>query len=235
MNPIASKRLQLTLQSRAADAAPVETTLTQGVIAGWTSRDSAAMEQHIAELEEMGVARPPRTPIFYRVSVSRFTTDPVIEVPGEDSSGEAEFVLLRLNGQTCVGLGSDHTDRKAEAYNVTVSKQMCDKPLAPVVWPLSEVTDHWDQLVLRSFVEIDGRRTLYQEGPVSGMLPPEDLLQRFEAEGGQFSDGTAMLCGTLPAIGGLRIADAFSMELEDPVLGRRIEHRYSIVPLANEG
>ena len=34
------------------------------VIAGWTGRDAAALEKHIAELEELGVRRPASTPIF---------------------------------------------------------------------------------------------------------------------------------------------------------------------------
>ena len=37
----------------------------------------------------------------------------------------------RLAGPHLCRLGSDHTDRKVEAYSVTVSKQMCDKPMAP--------------------------------------------------------------------------------------------------------
>ena len=40
-------------------------------------------------------------------------------------------MLIGWQGRIFVGLGSDHTDRKVEAYSVTVSKQMCDKPMAP--------------------------------------------------------------------------------------------------------
>ena len=40
-------------------------------------------------------------------------------------------MLIGWQGRTFVGLGSDHTDRKVESYSVTVSKQMCDKPIAP--------------------------------------------------------------------------------------------------------
>ncbi|MGA7957823.1 MAG: DUF2848 family protein, partial [Xanthobacteraceae bacterium] len=65
------------------------------VIAGWTGRDKAALEKHIAELEAIGVKRPSSVPIFYRASAARLTTDDSIEVLGDASSGEAEFVLLR--------------------------------------------------------------------------------------------------------------------------------------------
>ena len=43
-------------------------------------------------------------------------------------------MLLQHAGRLWVGTGSDHTDREVEKYGVTVSKQMCDKPVAPVFW-----------------------------------------------------------------------------------------------------
>ena len=66
------------------------------VVAGWTGRDKAAMEAHIVELEELGVPRPKTTPIFYRVAASLLTTADAIQVPGGDSSGEVETVILSL-------------------------------------------------------------------------------------------------------------------------------------------
>ena len=41
------------------------------VIAGWTGRDTVAMEKHIRELEELGIKRPAYTPVFYRVAADR--------------------------------------------------------------------------------------------------------------------------------------------------------------------
>jgi hypothetical protein len=37
-----------------------------------------------------------------------------------------------------------------------------------------------------------------------------------------------MYCGTFGAIGGIRPATRFEMELEDPVLGRTLKHAYDI-------
>ena len=104
--------------------------IRQLVIAGWTGRDVAALEKHIRELEAIGVKRPKTTPIFYRVSASLLTTDDAIEVLGENSSGEIECVAYSFDDCTFVGLGSDHTDRKAEAVGVSLSKQMCAKPVS---------------------------------------------------------------------------------------------------------
>jgi hypothetical protein len=204
--------------------------IRSAVIAGWTGRDPVARDKHIAELEELGVPRPAATPIFYRVAASRLTLAPSIEVSGVESSGEVEFVLIRSGDRILVGVGSDHTDRKVETYNITVSKQMCDKPIAPELWDLAEVEPHWDQLVLRSWATIDGERPLYQEGALTGMLPPRELITRgFGAEG--LPDGCVLFGGTFAAKGGIRPASRFDYEIEDPVLGRRIAAGYDVIPL----
>jgi hypothetical protein len=204
--------------------------IRRAVIAGWTGRDPIALEKHIRELEALGVARPSSTPIFYFVSTSRLITASVIEVSGNRSSGEVEFVLVQSGGRLYVGVGSDHTDRAVEAYSVTVSKQMCDKPLAAELWDFADVEGHWDKLVLRSWVFVDERRILYQEGSVSDMRAPADLIERF-AGTRELPDGTVMFCGTLAAKGGIRPAQRFEFEIEDPVRGRRIRHGYDVVSL----
>ncbi|MGJ4886351.1 MULTISPECIES: DUF2848 domain-containing protein [unclassified Bradyrhizobium] len=209
-------------------------TLSRLVIAGWTGRDPVARDKHIAELEELGIARPATTPIYYEVAASRLTTSGSIEVSGGDSSGEVEFVLVQAGGRLFVGVGSDHTDRKVETYNITVSKQMCDKPVAPELWLVDDVAAHWDQLMLRAYATISGERVLYQEGALSGMLAPFDLIARRYGEAG-LPEGTAMFGGTFAARGGIRPADRFEFELVDPVLNRAIRHGYAIEQLAIAG
>jgi len=204
------------------------------VIAGWAGRDREAMEHHIAELEALGIARPKATPTFYRVSPTRLTDTTAIQATGDSSSGEAEIVIFACNGRHYVGLGSDHTDRKVEAYGVTVSKQMCDKPIANKVWPLEEVMDHWDALILRSHIEEQGQRVLYQDGSVSGLLNPIDLIKRYCGQD-RLPDGTAMFCGTMPAIGGVRPNASFAAEVRDPVLGRSIALNYAVASLEDVG
>ena len=204
------------------------------VIAGWTGRDAAAVEEHIAELERLGVARPKTTPIFYRVAAALLTTADAIEVAGNDSSGEVEPVVLNLAGRLWIGVGSDHTDRKIETIGVTLAKQLCAKPVGPVLWPLDEVAPHWDRLVLRSHAIVGGGRRRYQEGPVARLRPPEELMRRFGGAAA-LAPGTAMFCGTLAVEGGIAPAERFEIELEDPVLGRKIAHAYAITPLPVEG
>lgn len=197
------------------------------VIAGWTGRDEVALRRHIKELEEIGVKPPKTTPIFYRVAASLFTHADAIQVSGPDTSGEVEFVLIAAPGGLRVAVGSDHTDRKAETIGVSLSKQLCAKPVSAESWRYDEVKPHWESLVLRAWA--DG--ALYQEGPVTAMRSPEDLMQRY----GGLRPGMAMFCGTLAAKGGIRPAKQFSMELEDPVLGRKLRHAYAIEALPVEG
>lgn len=176
---------------------PLTLAIDQMVIAGWTGRDPVARDKHIAELQEMGIAPPASTPIYYRASARRLTQEDGIECCGGDSSGEVEFVLIGWQGRIFVGCGSDHTDRKVEAYNVTVSKQMCDKPVASTLWELEDVIGHWDRMILRSYATIKGERVLYQEGTLDAMLPVADLIAR-GFEGGKFPD--AAPCSAAPLL-----------------------------------
>jgi hypothetical protein len=225
--------LNLTLESRNGRT-PVAFTVANLVIAGWAGRNKEAMEHHIRELEALGVARPAATPTYYRVAAARLSTTDLVEDAGGAGSGEVEALLIAKDGKLHVGVGSDHTDRKVETYGVTVSKQVCDKPVAATVWPFEEVADHWDDLILRSYAVIDGARVLYQEGAISGLLAPQELISGWAA-GGTLPDGTAMFGGTMPAIGGVRPAARFEGELEDPVLGRKISFGYDVKTLPIAG
>ena len=75
-------------------------TIREAILAGWTGRDRAALEKHIEEMAAVGVRRPPSVPVFYRCSASRVTTADEIQVVGEDSSGEVEFVLIQAGGES---------------------------------------------------------------------------------------------------------------------------------------
>ena len=54
---------------------------------------------------------------------------------------------------------------------------------------------------------------------------PRDLLARYFGDR-PVSEGFAMSCGTLSAIGGIRPASEFRMALHDPLLNRTLEHHY---------
>jgi hypothetical protein len=169
--------------------------------------------------------------MFYRIAAARVTTSSRVEVRGERTTGEAEFVLLKEEGRLWVGLGSDHTDRNIEVQDAALAKQACEKPVCAEFWSFDEIEDHWDALRLRSFVrDSEGARTIYQEGSVAAMLHPRELLARWDALGAP-GEGALLFCGTLPTIGAIRPAALFEFELEDPVLGRRLSHQYEVLSL----
>ncbi len=198
------------------------------VVAGWTGRDAAAIEHHIEELFAIGVPRPLSVPLFYRIAVSQITQTERLQVLGPNTSGEVEPVLVSLADGLWVGLGSDHTDRKAETMGVALSKQLCGKVLADSLWRFDDVAPHWDRLMLRSWGIFDSQRLLYQEGAVAAIRPPADLLRRYLGGEGALPAASVMFCGTLGAKGGVRPASRFEMELEDPVLGRKLSCGYDV-------
>ena len=198
------------------------------VIAGWTGRNVEALEKHIVELEELGVPRPSSVPCFYRVGAEMFTNGETLQFLGDTSSGEVEFVLIGTDEGMLIGVGSDHTDREVETYSVPVSKQMCLKPVSKTVWRYADVADHFDDLLLRAWATEDGEKKLYQDGGVIAMRPPEELIGLYMPGKTELPTGTAMYCGTLAAIGGIRPAARFDVEIEDPKLGRKISYGYDV-------
>lgn len=196
------------------------------VVAGWTARDEAAVRHHIDELAALGVPPPSSFPLYYRVSASLPTFASSIDVVGEQTSGEAEPVLVHAGGERWLGLGSDHTDRALESHSVALSKQACAKPLCAALWRHADVADHLDALELRSWIDEGSGWTAYQDGTLGSIRPLDELVAG--AGDALRGDGALMLCGTLPALGGVRPAQAFRMTLHDPVLGRTLEHEYRI-------
>ncbi|MFL9872811.1 DUF2848 domain-containing protein [Paraburkholderia megapolitana] len=212
--------------SRSGTSAPSTVDLNRLTIAGWAGRDQTAIEHHIAELAALGVKRPSTTPLFYRLGAGLLTQAEQIDVVGTKSSGEAECVLIHSADGLLVTIGSDHTDREVEAYGVTVSKQICPKPVARDAWRFDDVVGHWDQLQLRAHAVLNGERRLYQQGSVASLLAAADLLERAPVPA-----GAAMFCGTLAVIGGIvgmGDGDALELELHDPVLNRTLRHAYRV-------
>jgi hypothetical protein len=103
---------------------------------------------------------------------------------------------------------------------------MCPKPLGRDLWTFDDVADHWDDLVLRSWVTRDDARELYQEGPVDKILAPPDLMERYLGRRGALPVGTAMYCGTLTALGTICGGERFEIELHDPKRNRKLRHTY---------
>jgi len=205
--------------------------ITDLVIAGWTSRDVDALNHHIEELKAIGVQPPSKVPLYYRVAADRLTQAETVQVVGDDSSGEAEPVLVGTPDRLWVTVGADHTDRRLESFGVAHSKQVCPKVVGRTAWRFEDVEPHWDQLILRSFIEEGGKKVPYQEGLLAKIRTPRDLIAGWRNGDKRLPAGVAMFCGTLPAIGAIRSSSRFDMEIEDPVLGRKLSHTYRVQAL----
>jgi hypothetical protein len=110
-----------------------------------------------------------------------------------------------------------------------------------VIWPLEEVVDHWDYLVIESHVVIDGKTELYQHADGARFWPPdqifEGLARKVKDAGGSVAalGDFVALAGTVVAEGGLqRFAQEWEFSLDDPKLGRSIRHRYTTPVLKDE-
>jgi len=203
-------------------------TATEMVVAGWAGRNREAIEHHIDELAAIGVPRPSRVPLFYRVAAQTLSQADWIEAVGENTSGEVEPLLFVHADELFISVTSDHTDRQLETHSVALSKQACAKPVGRQAWRWREVKPHWDAVMLRSWiVQDDGSETLYQEGDAGSLISPETLLAQY-LDASAPPSGLAMSCGTVGTIGEIRPANRLRIALHDPVLRREISHSYAV-------
>lgn len=220
-------QLNFELKNAQGNVEAIQTDVSNCIVAGWAGRDRAAIEHHIEELAEIGVKPPSQVPLFYRVANNQLTQESNVQVVGTGSSGEVEVLVFNHQDRLCISITSDHTDRVLEAHSVALSKQICIKPTAKTAWFYDDVADHWDQLQLEAWIIEEGEKVAYQKGSVSTLLHPLELIEKHFNQS-MIPRGAAMTCGTVAVIGSIRPATEFFMALFDPVLKRRIEHRYTI-------
>ena len=89
---------------------PLIFTVRRMVNAGYVGRNREAVQAHIDEMLREGIPAPASVPMLFPMPVDNVTTAASIEVFGEQTSGEIEFVLLLAGDEMYVAVGSDHTD-----------------------------------------------------------------------------------------------------------------------------
>ena len=199
---------------------------------GSATRDTAVAVHHQDEVAAAGVkiAFDIPAPRIYPIAPYALTSAEVIEVQGARTSGEIEIVLV-LDDDLYVGVGSDHTDRDLERFSIVYSKQACPNVLAPTLWRFSDIAEHWDQCMLESW--IDGE--LYQSTPVSTFFSPLDLLEILRSRVDVPERGVVLFAGTIVSVtGDLGFGASWSFRMSDPVLGRELTHRYDVVEVMPE-
>jgi hypothetical protein len=225
--------LNLVLE-RTYERRPLIVACDRMVNAGYVGKNQQEVRRHIQELAAKGIPGPKSTPTLYPVVCRALTTDSVIEVYGDKTSGEAEYVLLVVSeDHVYVGVGSDHTDRRLEESDIPRAKQICPNVLSRTVWPLAEVEKHWDDLLLSATVVKDGKTIRYQEGRLGLLLNPAELMDFVKQKIRGPLKNLVIFSGTMGMLThDFVFAERFSARLIDEKLGRRLEATYDIFPLS---
>lgn len=228
-------KMQFQLQKASGKKEEISLNINRIINAGYTGRDQAAVQAHIDELKEEGIPAPEKIPTYFPKFADRLTQEGYFKVLDEtDHSGEAEFVLLFNGKNIYVGVGSDHTDRKLETVDIPKAKQVYPNTISKELWNLMDVIDHWDALVLRSWVKQNGKKVLLQEATLDAMLDPNDLITRIKELliNQNDVDGLIVYSGTVAALVKTVYSSYFEVELEDPNLGRKLTQKYELEPIS---
>jgi hypothetical protein len=205
---------------------------------GFTIRDEEKMRRHLEECNRVGVPIPvvTRPPLVMPISTWAWVTDDVITVQRDRTSGEIEIAtVVDADGTIYVGVGSDHTDRALECIDIPWSKQVAPNVIAPTLWRWDDVSAHWDDVFMESWVVDGGHRVKYQEASVAEFWTPAEMLQGVRDSVVDPGGAIAFLSGTVVSIEEkLRFAEEWTLRLVDPVLNRSIEHTYRVEVLAVE-
>ena len=191
------------------------------IIAGYTGRDRAAVQEHIDELAQQGIAPPPSVPMWYEMPPSLLTTADRIDVPTPQTCGEVEPVLIGIDGALFLGIGSDHTARDVERENIATSKRICPKPIGRAVTRIGTLDERFDDLRLES--TIDGEA--YQSGTFAQIVSLASLRAGFaeRTAAAQF----ALFCGTVPLLThAFRFGKRFEARISGDLLQRPLTLAY---------
>lgn len=201
------------------------------VNAGYTGRNQEEVQQHIDELKEKGIPGPDEIPTYFPKFKDRLTQAAVVETLDQvGHTGEAEYVLLCSGDEIYVAAGSDHTDRVLEQTSIPKAKQYFPNFISQDVWRLSEIRDCFDKIILRSHVEHEGKKILFQEAPLSALLAPAELLERVRKIV-KDTEGLVIYSGTVAAKADLDCTPVFEAELDDPVNLRKLTCSYRLEPV----
>jgi hypothetical protein len=200
---------------------------------GSATRDPNTATAHQQEVAKSGIyiALDVPAPRIYPIAPHALTSEDTLGVQCDQTSGEVEIVMV-VSDQLYVGVGSDHTDRAIETQSILASKQACANHLAPTLWPYNEIRDHWDDCVMRSWV--DGR--LYQDVSVSAFLEPEAMIALLRERVSNVPEKDIVVySGTIVSVDKkLGFGHQWRYQMEDPISKRTIDAQYNVTNLLDE-
>lgn len=214
--------------------APLQLAYERVFAIGYAGRNMEKTLEHIRELErDLGVPAPKKIPTIFQCGNYVLTQEKDLAFVGEKTCGEVEYVIVLKEGKIYIGVGSDHTDRDLESANVPKAKQICAKPICPVLWDYEELKDHWDTIRLNSWQTVDGREIPYQRGTLADILPVEVILKELNERVGGI-DNCVIFSGTVPVLDGFHYGTNFRYEMADDTLGRTLGSEYNVIAISEE-
>lgn len=193
------------------------------VIAGYTGRDRASVQKHIDELAREGIAPPPEVPMWYEMPLAILTQAAQIRVPGAQTCGEVEPILIGNGDTLYLGIGSDHTARDVEREDIATSKRLCPKPLGRNVFRIATLDASFDAVALAS--TMDGEA--YQRGTFAQIAALATLLAEFRRR--HPASRFVLSCGTVPLLThGFRFGRKFSARIDGGPLATALSLDYSV-------
>ena len=212
---------------------PLAFTYNRMVNAGYVGKNQEEARRHIEELAAKGIPGPESIPVLFPVVCKALVIDSMIEVYGNETSGEVEYVLcIASEDEVYVGVGSDHTDRHLEETDIPRSKQICPNLMSRTVWPLAEVQDHWDDLIMSASVVKNAETISYQEGRLGLLLNPAELMAFVKSKIRGPLENLIVFSGTMGMLTvDFVFGESFTARLIDENAGRRLEISYEVRPL----
>ena len=217
-------------------------------------RDREAMRNVIENVRAQGHKAHDEAGVCF---TSRYllTTEDTIEAQDKQTSGEVEFVVFRSQGELHVTAGSDHSDRtlidmwtlfSGKVHDTAKAKQMTPAVMATEAWLYEDVRRHWDKLVLRSWITLEGVLVPYQEYELAILLDYEYYRAKcpwLGEEGSVLFSGSSGLLESIPEnvfkgqadLRGVYMPQDFHFEMYDPVLNRTISHTYKVLAIEESG
>ena len=153
---------------------------------------------------------------LYPVPVSRLTADVGFQAAGAGCAPDAGLALVGAGAGMLVAAASDH--RPADDPPGAASH---DKPLGREAWRYAEIAGHLDEFMIRAS---GGGGAPWQEAAAGEGLDVAGALSVF---GGEVAPGDAVIVTGLPFIGA-SVGGPYVVEVEDPVLDRRLTLHYAI-------
>ncbi len=204
--------------------------LSKAFCVGYSGRNKEKTFEHIRELAEIGIPEPKEVPNIYPVSMNTITQNERVEVLGNETSGEAEIVIIfgDTEDEVYITVGSDHTDRGLEAVDINKSKQVCAKPFSDKAWKLDDVIGHWDELELSAELFINGKWIPYQNDKISVILSYQEIISYIEKISAP-KRNSIYFSGTVPLLQGFIYGEEFKIALKDPVKNDVILANYQII------